>query len=78
MDGAKPGLCDGRPVRDREFGGADAEAVPTFGVDVELGGDPGILEGLIVDECSFDAGGVVVLCDEDDGGWGLGVGGEEG
>ncbi len=43
VDGAEPGLGDGGPVGDREISGADAEAVAALGVDVEFGGDFGVL-----------------------------------
>ena len=43
FDGVQPGLDEGGPGGDGESGGTEAVAVAAFGVDVEFGGDFGVL-----------------------------------
>ncbi len=54
-----------------------AEAVSASGVVVELGGDVGVHEGGVVDKGVF-AVGAVVLCLDEEGGWGELVGSVDG
>lgn len=59
LDGVQPRLDGLRPSGDGKRGAAQAEAVTALRVNVQLSGDFGVFQKLVVDEDVFDVNGIV-------------------
>src|SRR4051794_28491897 len=68
---AQPSLCEARPISNRKPCFSQTISVATLGEQMHLNGNSKRLERDVIGECTLHVSRVVVLCLQQECGWGL-------